>query len=82
MREITIQFNVTGTCCQTIQIEDECELTDKEIIEGLEHGALFTTVQDGGDLLELSGVNQLVQIGFVCGSDTDCEYKDFEDVSL
>ena len=62
-------------------IDDKCELTDEEIVEGLEHGGLFTTVQNGGDLLELSGVNKLVKIGFVRGSDCDCEYEDFENVS-
>lgn len=81
MRKITVRFNVTGTCCQTIEIEDECELTDEEIIEGLEHGALFTTAQDGGDLLELTGVNGLNKIGVIDGSDIDCEYEDFENVS-
>lgn len=81
-REITIKFSVVGTCYQTIQIDDGCELTDKQIIEELESGGLVTTVQENGHLCEVTGFNFLSKIGTVVGSDTDCEYEDFKNASL
>ena len=83
MREITIKFNVVGTCCQTIEIDNRCELTNEEIIEGLEKGVLFTGVLSG-KLYKLSDDSKLpsLVVGTVDGCDIECEYDDFEDVSF
>lgn len=81
MREITINFNVTGTCCQTIKINDECELTDEEIITELNMGGLITETHEGGFLRQVTGFHGLNVIGYIDGSDMSCEYEDFKDVS-
>lgn len=79
-REITIKFSVMGTCCQTIKIDNKCELTDREIIEGLEAGRLLTGVESG-KLYKISDVNKFDVIGTVVDSDMGCGYRDFENVS-
>lgn len=81
MREITIMFNVMGTCCQTIQIDDECELTDKEIVQELNSDGLVTATHEGSHLCEINGFNMLGRIGKVIGSDMNCELEDYKDVS-
>lgn len=81
MREITIQFNVTGTCCQTIRLDDECTLSDKEIIEELESGGLVTATHEGSHLCFINGFNMYERIGKVVGSDMSCELEDYENVS-
>lgn len=81
MREITIRFSVVGTCCQTIAIDDIYELTDEEIITELELGGLVTTVQEHGHLCEINGFNMLGRVGTIIGSNVNCEYEDFKNVS-
>lgn len=81
MREITIKFNVVGTCCQTIEIANEYELSDEEIITELNMGGLITETHEGGLLRQVTGFNGLYAIGYINGSDMSCELEDFENVS-
>ena len=82
MREITIKFSVTGTCCQTIRLDDECELTAEEIVEELNMGGLVTATHEGSHLCWINGFNMYERIGKIVGSDMSCELEDYENVSL
>lgn len=79
-REIEVRFSVTGTCTQTIEVADDCGLTDAEIVESLNgqgNHTVVTTVQEGGDLDQMSETESKT-IGKVISSDVDAEYEDFE----
>ncbi len=81
MREITVMFGVQGYACQTLRIDNECQLTDKEIINGLNSGgipSILTTLQEGGNLITIDEDGDIADIGTVLGCDIDCEYDDFE----
>ena len=73
-REITISFYAAGNITQTISVEDDCTLSDEEIVQGLENGEVSTTMREGGTVLD---ENSAV-IGVVDNTDNNLEYTNFE----
>lgn len=79
MKELNIRFNVTGVCTQTIQLAENCPLTEQDIIDALngegEH-TVATTVQEDGHLVMYKDGQEII-LGNVVTSDVDGDYDDF-----
>jgi len=76
-KRIGIAFSVSGTCYQTIELNDDCTYTPDEVLEMLNSGDAITSVQEGGDLVIIGGAEWNV-IGEVTQAAMDSEYSDFE----
>ena len=84
---IEVSFNVSGICTQVIELSRDCELDGEEIVNGL-NGArdtngkrertLCTTVQEGGELIQLFPDGTSRVLGGIVSSDMDAEYEEFE----
>jgi len=91
MRTIELQFSVSGTCDQTIELADDCTLTGEEIADALNGNykaaasdipgdkvSLLTTVQEGGELVAYYPDGSAKVLGKVINSNMDAEYLDFD----
>ncbi len=78
--EINIKFSATGWFDQTIEITNPKyqDLTKQEILDNLEQGVFITTVQEGGSVITFED-GEMVTVGKVLSSDSNCDYEDFED---
>ena len=78
MRVLQLTFNVHGSCTQTIEIDSDCQLTDEEILDGLNSntGAVCTSLMEGGSVLNFADENEGL-IGHVIVSSVNAEYEDF-----
>jgi len=78
MRTLQITFSVHGSCTQTIEIENDCPLSDQEILDGLNgNGTVCTSLMEGGSVLDFAERGEGI-IGHVIVSSVDAEYEDFE----
>ena len=75
-RTLQIEFSVSGACRQTIHFDEDLDMTDEQIIEGLNDGSILTTVQEGGHLLCMKDD---ANFGTIADCTPDMEYFDFED---
>jgi hypothetical protein len=81
-KERYIRFDVVrATCKQRIELVDP-ELTQAELESGLQSGKYVTTVQEGGDVIEVGAEGEGDQpfkiVAKVVDSDVDGEYDDFQ----
>ena len=83
-KECYIRFDVSGTCKQRIELVDP-GLTLAELESGLQSGKYATTVQEGGEVIEVGAEgkrdaqNQPFKIvARVVDSDVSGEYDDFQ----
>jgi len=77
-RNIKISFLAQGHVNQSIEIEDECKLSDEEIIAGLNSGGILTTIQEGHTLICFGLQSKMTVIGTIDNVDNNLEYTDFE----
>lgn len=70
---VTISFLAEGFINQRIRITDP-EMTPEKLIEGLNKGTIFTTIQEDG---VVEYVENEKQVGIVDGVDNNLEYLDF-----
>ena len=80
-RSIEVAFSVTGVCTQIIELSADCELDGEQIVAGLNgdrDDALCTTVQEGGELVQIFSDGTHKVLGGVVSSDMDAEYEEFE----
>ena len=81
----TIRFSVNGCCTQTIELVDNCPLSIEQIVDGLnggrEHGNIYTSVQEGADLILVDDHGKTTVLGQIVESDMDASYDEFEEVA-
>ena len=75
-RTVKISFYTSGNVTQTIEVEDDCTLSDAEIVEGLERGEVLTTMREGGTVFVLG--DDFPIIGVVDDVENALEYTNFE----
>ena len=78
-RNITISFLAQGYVNQYISLPDDFDLSDEEIIRGLNDGSILTTIQEEGVLMFISPkTGQKAHFGEIENVDNNLEYTDFE----
>jgi len=73
-REISISVMAEGWFKETIELNDDCTLTDAEILEKLNKGELVTTIQENG-FLDITATGE--SIGKILDVNNELEYHHF-----
>lgn len=80
-KELEVQFDVSGTINQTIQITDP-SIEPDELLGMLQGGAAFTSVSVGAPVMQLGGSEGLRRIGVVSAVESTSEYSEFQKPGL
>jgi hypothetical protein len=78
---IDIKFEIDGIADveQTVRLYDECNLSKKEIVEGLNNGDVLTSINTNGELIQLKD-GTFIRLGRIiaCEINGDLDYINFE----